>query len=271
MRYYSMLFERNTMKKNKGYITVEASLVIPIFLFFMLAMSGIYMILMAEAHIHQSLSAAVDRVAELYYLKPKVEENGKGSSQIESANRQDSLMESVAIKQQFNVYVGKDFYIEKYITGGKDGIFIHIEEDRSNPKIIIATAKYQACLNLPLLGTYSINLSNQIKQKTFVGFTEEEYTNQDYYVFVTPNREAYHMRRDCTHLMLDVNVMRNNRKTNYAPCFYCGTSKSDSAIYIAKSGEVYHNNRDCVGLKRTVRRVKLSTVKGVRACQRCGR
>ena len=240
-----MLFERNTMKKNKGYITVEASLVIPIFLFFMLAMSGIYMILMAEAHIHQSLSAAVDR--------------------------QDSLMESVAIKQQFNVYVGKDFYIEKYITGGKDGIFIHIEEDRSNPKIIIATAKYQACLNLPLLGTYSINLSNQIKQKTFVGFTEEEYTNQDYYVFVTPNREAYHMRRDCTHLMLDVNVMRNNRKTNYAPCFYCGTSKSDSAIYIAKSGEVYHNNRDCVGLKRTVRRVKLSTVKGVRACQRCGR
>ncbi len=261
------------MKKNKGYITVEASLTVPIFLFFMLAMSGIYMVLMAEAHIHQSLAAAVDGVAQLCYLEYKLTENEKinGSSQSESAVSVNNLIDSVVVKQQFNIYAGEDFYIERCITRGKDGIFIYIEEDKNNPKIMLVTARYQAKLILPLLGTYSMNLSNQIKQKAFVGFTEEEYMNQDYYVFVTPNREAYHMRRDCTHLMLDVNAVNSNRKNNYAPCFYCGDGRSNSRVYIAKNGEVYHSNRDCVGLKRTVRRVKISTVKGVNACLRCGR
>lgn len=231
------------------------------------------MILMAEAHIHQSLAAAVDYAAEMCYLEQKLSVNKKtnDSSPNISNGNVENLIDSVVIKKQLSTYIGEDFYIEKYITNGKNGIITYVEKDRDNPKIMIVTAKYQAKLILPLLGTYSIDLSNQIKQKAFVGFTEEEYLNNDYYVFVTPNREAYHMRRDCTHLMLDVNMVNCNRKNNYAPCFYCGISETNSRIYIAKNGEVYHNSRDCVGLKRTVRRVKLSTVKGVGACQRCGK
>lgn len=259
------------MKDNRGYITVEASLIVPLFLFFMLAMSGLLMILMAEAHIHQSLASATDYIAEQCYLKQKLL-NGKAASE----NQEDSLIDvenlvdEVLVKQQLSKYIGNDFYIERYITGGKNGIVISVERDRKNPKIMLISARYEAKLILPLLGTYSINLSNQIKQKALVGFTEEEYNNSDCYVFVTPNMEAYHMRRDCTHLMLDINTVSSSRKINYEPCFYCGISQSESRVYIAKHGEVYHNSRDCVGLKRTVRRVKLSTVKGIGACQRCG-
>ena len=61
--------EKGETMKNRGYITIEASFIIPLFLFFMLAMSGIYMILLAEAHIHQSLAAATDYIAKQYYLK----------------------------------------------------------------------------------------------------------------------------------------------------------------------------------------------------------
>ncbi len=261
------------MKKNKGYVTVEASLIIPLFLFFMLAMSGIFMILMAEAHIHQSLAAAVDHVAELCYLEQRLLLNQKTEdfSKNVANDNVDNLVDSVVVKQQLVTYIGDDFYIENYIMNGKKGIITYVEKDKENPKIMIVTARYQAKLILPLLGTYSIDLSNQIKQKAFVGFTEEEHSNDDYYVFVTPNREAYHMRRDCTHLMLDVSTVNSNRKNNYAPCFYCGIGKTNSRIYIAKNGEVYHNSRDCVGLKRTVRRVKISSIKGVGACQRCGK
>lgn len=260
------------MKRNKGYITVEASLVVPLFLFFMLAMSGIFMILMAEAHIHQSLAAATDYIAEYCYLEQKlfVGDEKKDASVRTVSVDVESLIDAVVVKQQLSKYIGNDFYVERVISGGKSGVFVRVEKDKHNSKIMIVTASYQAKVNLPLLGTYSINLSNQIKQKAFVGFTEEEYNNSDCFVYVTPNREAYHMRRDCTHLMLDVNVVNSSRKGNYEPCFYCGIKKSGTRVYIAKHGEVYHNNRDCVGLKRTVRRVKLSSVEDIGACERCG-
>lgn len=259
------------MRKNKGYITVEASLVVPLFLFFMLAMSGIFMVLMAEAHIHQSLAAATDYMAEYCYLEQKLlagDEKKATESQV-SVNV-ENLIDTAIIKQQLGKYIGNDFYVEKVISGGKSGVFVKVQKDKSNSKIMKVTASYQAMINLPLLGTYSIHLSNQIKQKAFVGFTEEEYNNSDCFVYVTPNREAYHMRRDCTHLMLDVNTVSSSRKDGYSPCFYCGIAESGKRIYIAKNGEVYHNRRDCVGLKRTVRRVKRSGIEGIGACERCG-
>lgn len=260
------------MKRNRGYITVEASLVLPLFLFFMLAMSGIFMVLMAESHVHQSLAAATDYVAEYCYLEQKLlAKDEKKPNSVDAVSIDvESLIDAIIVKQQFSKYIGNDFYVKKVVSGGKSGVFVCIEKDKQNSKIMIVTASYKAKINLPLLGTYSINLSNQIKQKAFVGFTEEEYNNSDYFVYVTPNREAYHMRRDCTHLTLDIDTVSSNRKGNYAPCFYCGIKKGGTKIYIAKHGEVYHNSRGCVGLKRTVRRVKVSSVEGIGACTRCG-
>lgn len=238
--------------KNRGYITIEASFIIPLFLFFMLAMSGIYMILLAEAHIHQSLAAATDYIAKQYYLKR-------------------NMVLSPTVKNQFDTYLRDDYYVEHFVEGGSDGISIFLKRDRNNKNVIIVTAKYKAKLVLPLLGTYSINLSNQIKQKTFVGFTEEDSLKQESYVYVTPNREAYHMRRDCTHLLLDVSVVSVHRKGNYQVCHYCKTKGTKEHIYIAKNGTVYHNDRGCVGLKRSVRRVSRKSVEGLGACTRCGR
>lgn len=260
------------MKKNKGYITVETSLVVPLFLFFMLAMSEIYMILMAESHIHQALATATDYIAEYCYLEQKLHGNNEktGDFPEEGLVNIESIVDVLMLKQQFNTYIGNDFYIDKVISGGKSGVFIYVEKDKSNSKILLVSAKYQAKISLPVLGNYSINLSNQIKQKAFVGFTQEEYSEDNCYVYVTPNQEAYHMRRDCTHLMLDVSSVSTGRKSNYAPCFYCGIAGSGASIYIAKNGAVYHNSRDCVGLKRTVRRVKLSGVENLGACERCG-
>ena len=257
------------MEGNRGYITIEASLVVPLFLFFMLAMSGIFMVLMAEAHVHQSLAAATDYMAEYCYLEHKLLSQKEVIKDNDLVNV-DSLIDVVMVKQQLSKYIGDDFYVEKVISGGKSGILVQVQSDKHNSKIMIATASYQAKIVLPLLGTYSINLSNQIKQKAFVGFTEEEYNNSDYFVYVTPNREAYHMRRDCTHLVLDVSAVSSNRKGNYEPCFYCGIKTSEKTVYIAKHGGVYHNHRGCVGLKRTVRRVKVSSVEGIGACERCG-
>ncbi|MBD8973572.1 MAG: hypothetical protein EGQ63_07000, partial [Clostridiales bacterium] len=91
---------------------------------------------------------------------------------------------------------------------------------------------------------------------------------EDCYVFITPNQEVYHMRRDCTHL--ELKVQKTSGTAGLSPCRYCGRRKTGN-YYIAKDGRVYHCNRDCSGLKRTVSRVRKKEVPGLGPCQRCGR
>lgn len=238
-------------RRNKGYVTVEASIVVPLFLFFLLGMARLYMIFAAEAHIHQALASTAEYIAQYAYLE-------KG------------LANSVTATTKQQSYLGDDFYVEQVVNGGKKGIWVKVATDKKNEKVLLLTTTYQVKVSLPLLGTYSITLSNQIKQKTFVGFSKEEMEEEDIYVYVTPNREAYHLRRDCTHLLLDVRTIYSAPTGKYNACYYCGKEAVGKVFYIAKNGEVYHCNRDCVGLKRTVRRVKRSTVKGIGACSRCG-
>lgn len=238
-------------KKNGGYITVEASIIVPLFLFFMLGMTRIYMIFMAEAHVHQALASTAEYMAQCAYIEKK------------SVN-------TLIATGKWQVYLGEDHYVEQVISGGKQGVRVKVKWDTENEKIMLLTATYQVKLSLPLLGTYSTTLSNQIKQKAFVGFSKEEFNEEDVYVYVTPNREAYHLRRDCTHLLLDVRMVSSVSTGNYSPCHYCGIGAVGRMVYIAKNGEVYHCRRDCVGLKRTVRRMKRSTVEGLGVCSRCG-
>lgn len=253
-------------QKNRGYTTIETSMVMAIFLFFMLGMCGLYMVIMAEAHVHQALASAVDYAAQYSYWESRLLLNEKSNDKKYSVN---NLVDAVVIKQRLNTYIGNDLYVEKMIVGGKNGIYVTVESDSFNDKVMLVTAKYVAKITLPLLGTYSIPLSNQIKQKTLVGFSKEEYINGDYYVYVTPNREAYHMRRDCTHLVLDIKSVPSKYQNRYTPCYYCGVQKTNKWLYVTKENDVYHSTKDCVGLKRTVMRVKLSAVKGVSACSRC--
>lgn len=259
--------------RNKGYITVEASLVVPLFLFFMLGMSGLYMVLLTEAHIHQALASAVDYVAQHSYLEQKLlddktrQEEGETTKKLQKI---DKLVDYTVLRQKFNYYLGESTYINRVVVGGKNGISLQVTADADNKKIMVVTATYFIKVALPLLGTYSIHMSNQIKQKTFVGFSKEEYMGDDYYVYVTPNREAYHLRRDCTHLVLDIRTVSANKRKAYVPCCYCGTTQNGNKIYVTKENEIYHSTKDCVGLKRTVSRVKISTVKGIGVCSRCG-
>lgn len=248
-------------RKHRGYITVEASLVVPLFLFFMLSVGGIYMLLMAEAHIHQSLSEAAEYTAQYCYLEKQVLKDEMYSA--------DVLVNTALLVKQFRTYLGDDFYVMRMIMNGKNGIMLTVSRDRDNPKIFIAKASYMAEVSAPIIGHIPIPLSNQIKQKEFIGYSKEE--KSDTYVYVTPNQSVYHTKRSCTHLVLSVQEKSSREKEHYEPCHFCGKSGNSSVIYVAKTSNVYHWNRNCSGLKRTVKRVKLSEVGGLSKCQRCGK
>ncbi|MBR1865549.1 MAG: pilus assembly protein [Lachnospiraceae bacterium] len=250
------------MEKNRGSATVEACLVVPVFLFFMLAVAGIFMVLLAEAHIHQSLAEAANYTAQNCYLEKKLLS--------QTGQTADHLVDTAVLYRQFHRYLGEDAYVERMIQNGKKGILVRVEPDSNNPKIFTAEADYVARISVPVFGSVQISLCNRIQKKAFLGYSKEE--KMDRYVYVTPNQAVYHVSRNCTHLVLSIQQKSGTQRSHYSPCSFCGKSgEAGDPIYVAKTGEVYHYRRDCSGLKRTVTRIKLREAGGLSPCSRCGR
>lgn len=240
--------------KNKGMITVEASLVVPMFVLFMLALSNLLMLLFAEAHIHQSLAEAAGYVAQNSYPEYK-----KGTG---------TVVSNALINIQFQKYLDEDFYVQKTIKNGKKGIVITVTDDKENPKIFYAKAVYLAGVEVPFFGKFYIFLTDRIKQKKFVGYGLEE--KNDAYVYVTPNQSVYHVSRSCTHLSLQYGSLSSKNKENYTPCHFCGGGADTGKIYVSRTTNIFHYKESCSGLKRTVTRIKKAEAAGLSPCLRCG-
>lgn len=257
---YIIIEREKGMKKNKGYTIVEASVIAPLFLFFMLAMGRLIMLLFAEAHIHQSLAEAANDTAQYCYLEEKLSPGGQAGV----------LINLAILTKQFQTYLGDDPYVEHTIKNGKTGILLSIKKDPNNEKVFIVQADFFAGYQIPVLGKYYIRLKDVIKKKAFVGYEKGE--NRNKYVYITPNESVYHSRRSCSHLSVSVSKVSSAQKGSYTPCGFCGDEQASSGtIYVAKTSNIYHCRADCSGLKRTVRRVQLEEVKGLGPCQRCSR
>ena len=98
-------------------------------------------------------------------------------------------------------------------------------------------------------------------------------------VYVTETGTVFHRSLGCSYLNLSVTHMpssslstaRNQYGGKYLPCEICArTGIPAPLVYVTKKGDRYHNLDSCSGLKRSVRLVKESEVRGMRACSRCG-
>lgn len=100
----------------------------------------------------------------------------------------------------------------------------------------------------------------------------------DEWVYITPNGSVYHRRRNCSYLnpsihcasINEIKERRNRDGEKYKCCEICGREHTAGICFYTEYGNRYHTSLQCSGLKRTVKRVKLSEVKGRRPCSKCG-
>lgn len=99
----------------------------------------------------------------------------------------------------------------------------------------------------------------------------------DNIVYVTATGSVYHDDPDCTHLKLsirqvdygDLKTLRNNSGGKFHACEKCGAAAGES-VYITNEGNRYHSSLGCSGLKRTVTQVNREEC-NLRACSKCGK
>ena len=244
-----------TMKRNadRGSATVEATLIIPLFIFGILSMFHGIRARMAEAVLYEAAAETVEYMAELSY--------------IEECNY-------LVPQTKIDDYIDNMDLIDAYIIGGVDGVSFFGSVFLDEEGYLCLKVSYKVGISVPLVGDMSSERSYWIRQKAYTGdkaeTTEEGLSSDEIYVYITDNREAYHASRGCTHLDLSVTPGTKTAAiaNGYSPCEFCGKD-AQKAVLITNYGDRYHSRADCMGLKRTVYRVKKSQVEELGACERC--
>lgn len=243
----------------RGVITIEAALCIPIFLMAMLSL--IYAI--NAYFVYERVNVAVYEEAK-YASIMKYDDMSYGASAVQA-----NIIERL----------GDDFFDSPIIADGKSG-FDFSKTDLSDKEITVVCVNYR--IKIPFFAQMidEFEFSSKCVVHNWVGYTNglNGYENEEEYVYMAKNGTVYHKSRDCTHIRLqivnvkgkDIGKLRNESGGKYKQCEYCHPKKSDEKIYITKDGDRYHNTLSCAGLKRTIIRVRLSDLNGVKPCTRCG-
>lgn len=258
-------------KKEKASMTVEAALVLPLFLFAFLNIVSVLELYRLQGNMSQAMHTTVKEMAVYGHAYSQMEEDDRnhlesyGLTYLYGAGRVKSCLE--------------DSYLEKIpITGGFGGIsWLHSK--MMTDQCIDLAATYEAEPMFCTMGFVKIPLYNRLRTRAWTGYDipliqEEQEKNR--IVYITSNGDAYHDTKSCPYLRLsiravarrEVNTLRNQDGSIYYACAQC-EARENNTVFITLYGNKYHTTLTCGGLKRTIEAVPLTQAGNRHACAKC--
>ena len=276
-------------RKLSASMTVEAAIVLPLFLFFFInLMSSIEML-----RLHGNLQLALWETGNRMSVYGSVLSDEEAMENVQTntstdqndSEEKESLWKELAgvawsytyVKSQVTEYLGKDYLEQSPLTYGVDGLQFLESNVFENKDCFEVVMTYSVSPTYSILHVFPFRMANRYYGHLWNGY--ELPGAEEVYVFVAQNGEVYHMDKDCTHLKLSVRqvtwqqacVSRNERGEKYVSCEKCGQMDVKGMVYITDEGNCYHAVESCPGLKRTVACIPFSEVEDLRPCQRCSK
>lgn len=258
-----------------GSMTVEAALVLPLFLLAMLSLICLIELMSLQSAVNLALYNAGKETASCGYGIEKA-----GSSFLPDG-MSGSGITKLYLKNKVKKELNNDAELCRYIIGGSGGISMASSEIEKKTGRLYLKASYKVKLPFQLRGTPSLRFESRACIKLWNGYLGEGFSDggTDTIVYITNTGVVYHRSLECTHLKRSIQSIpstlvdrkRNESGGKYYPCERCiKGGKAPKLVYIAGYGDRYHNSLSCSGLKRGIRSIPLSEV-GVRPpCQKCG-
>ncbi|WP_186422874.1 TadE/TadG family type IV pilus assembly protein [Lacrimispora celerecrescens] len=263
--------------RNKGSLTIETALVLPLFLFFMVILMLPMGIMKEGRRIQTALEAAGEEVSQyayvLHQLKLGEELEGTGIDGF-SEEFIDGLTEE-----------GILLYVRKRV-GGRAGVerlesvsFVR-SSVLTDGETIDLIMDYRIRIPFSVFGLSSIPMTARSCRRAWIGQEGSSRKNgpEDELVYIGKASTRYHRQRTCHYLYNDieqisfkeVKTVRNLSGGKYKPCSRCGGFAEESgSVYIMPSGERYHSDRNCTSIMAYVEAVPLSQVRHLGPCSYC--
>lgn len=269
------IFLRISRKRNdcNGSMTLEAALLLPLYLFFMISLFSIMNMIRFQADMQMLLSQTARQIS-VYAPAANLGES-----------ESDNAIGGVAATVLADVYLSNQ--IDSFMSGEKreaagvtNGISywqssILLEDDVID---LVATYEMEPMCNLFLIPEYT--LVNRAQTRAWTGYevTASDGSGTDErIVYITESGSVFHLSRSCTHLDLSISAVDadnldaacNASGESYRACEYCGGLEADT-YFITQEGDCYHTSLSCSGLKRSIIEIPISEAGDRPACSRCG-
>lgn len=271
MRMPSSIF----CKKISAAMTVEASLLLPLFLFCFLNLCS----LMEMMRLHGNMEFAVYNVGKQFGCYGTVLSGTVGTIENKLLEELgDFAITGTYVKSKIVNYLGQEYLEQSPLVGGSSGLQLWESNLFTDDDCYDIIVTYKVEAPYPLVGPRSFRMANRYYGHLWNGYqipgTEQEEENV---VYITETGEVYHTNRSCTHLLLSVKCVsireaeqsHNQSGERYTTCELCGKFPLEEVVYITKEGNSIHHIKECSGLKRTVRTIKESEATAYRPCSRC--
>lgn len=258
-------------------MTVEAALVLPLFLFFFLNLSCAVEMIRLHGNLELALWQTGNRMSVYGYVLSGTERQEEGSLQ----ELEDVAFSYMYVKRQVVKYVGESYLEESPLLYGTDSLqFLESEIFTSQDEFEIILT-YGVSPWISMKGVHPFRMVNKYYGHIWNGYcipgtdNPEETTQET--VYIAENGEVYHTDRYCTHLKLTIREIkssrigeeRNETGKKYTLCEKCGKGTMPEKVYVGAEGDRYHYDRDCPGLTRTVFAILKIEAEKYRPCSRC--
>lgn len=287
-------------KKKKSIIsaslTVETSLVLPVFLIFFAVFLYFIQIFILQEKLQQVITDVGLSYAKTAYFYSDFL-NIDEAKNFDESFLDEELREELRIFLDAAGYAGMIKYAVKSrlneisfnsscIAGGLEGINFDCSKVMQGSDDIDIVASYKVRIPIRFFGLPEIDMIQRVRLRAWSGLklpplysvVEDDDKSKDKTVYVTESGSVYHLDINCSHIKLSVKAInqiptwqRNNNGGKYYPCESCikGEHPETGIYFITAYGDRYHIKEDCSRIKRTIRQVPLSEVEHLHPCKRC--
>ena len=177
----------------EGAMTLEASLIVPIFLIVLLMLTSAGEILMIHQQISHGACEAAKRAAVNEY-------------RIRQKKKSGSDLSGFSAKAAFLAAVNRKFLDHSALIGGSAGAAAACRLTLTSKGEYIVSVRYYIRKTMPFLSTHIVSYEQSVRQKSMTGYVPDGDELKKGYVYITPHEAVYHKDLSCTHLSLDISV-----------------------------------------------------------------
>lgn len=261
MERISMFISLLRKPKFAGSMTVEASVLLPLLLFFFLhIMSTVEML-----RLHGKLTFALWECGNQLTVYTAMPE--------EMGNRiADIAVSYIYVKNRLEDFLGEEYLDHSPVVSGSGGI--NYLASRYDGDCVDIGITYQVAPQISVFPFPYMRMVNRYYGKAWTGYEN----NPDVqFVYVTIYGEAWHQTLDCTHIYItireagweNIDLLRNANGGRYYPCELCKDKEKGKVTYYTEYGDRYHKDKECSSLVRYIRAIMKEDAISYRPCSRC--